>query len=111
MEIDNSRARKLSELHPNVSMLTLFVAFEQADAEAEPNYQQIIFTPESEAAFRLACSREECVDGGFDYAPVIAELVRSEGERGFGSMLCKGRCGGECCALQSEYRIIVQYLP
>lgn len=111
MKLASSGDKLLSELFPNVSRLMLFVAFEEADAEAEPNYQQIIFTPDSAAEFFLDCSREDCVDGGFDYTPAIAELVRSEGERGYGTMLCTGQCAGQCCALQSQYRIIVQYLP
>jgi len=103
---------KLSELYPDIERLTLFVAFEEADAEAEPNYQQIIFTGDSAAAFRLDCSREECVTGGFDYEPFIDELIRSGEQRAQGKISCQGSLGsgeaGLCCALQSEYRIIIQ---
>jgi len=104
--------RKLSDLYPGIERLTLFVAFEEADAEAEPNYQQIIFTGDSTAAFRLECSRAECIDGGFDYGPFIAELVRSGEQRIHGKIACRGSLGGgeegSRCALQSEYRIIAQ---
>jgi hypothetical protein len=103
----------LSELYPNVERLTLFVAFEEADAEADPNYQQIIFAPGSAAAFRLDCSREDCVDGGFDYAPFIDKLIQSGAERAHETIACAGWLdsgeGRPHCSLQSEYRIIVQY--
>ncbi|MEJ2199692.1 MAG: hypothetical protein P8X63_01560 [Desulfuromonadaceae bacterium] len=112
MNFTETGAKTLSELYPNVSRLILFVAFEKADSDAEPNYQQIIFTPDSEAAFRLDCSRDECVDGGFDYAPFIDQLVQSGKDRDHGKMVCQGRlcCGeGETpCSLQSEYRIFIQ---
>lgn len=106
---------KLSDLYPDIERLTLFVAFEEAEDGAEPNYQQIIFTGHSVADFRLDCSREECVDGGFDYEPFIDELVRSQEQRAQGKILCQGSLGrGEessCCALKSEYRLIVQRRP
>ncbi len=106
---------RLSDLYPEIERLTLFVAFEEADAEAEPSYQQIIFTENSAAAFRLECSRDECVAGGFDYEPFIDELIRSGGQRVHGKIACQGSLGsgadGLRCALQSEYRIIIQRKP
>ncbi len=106
---------RLYDLYPDIERLTLFVAFEQADAEAEPNYQQIIFTESCAAAFRLECSRDECVDGGFDYEPFIDELIRSGEQQAQGKIACQGSLGGgeegSCCALQSEYRIIIQRKP
>lgn len=107
--------KTLCDLYPDIERLTLFVSFEEADAEAEPNYQQIIFTEDSAAAFRLECSREECVDGGFDYKPFIDELIRNGEQMGQGKIACQGSLGsgkeGLCCALQSEYRIIIQRKP
>ncbi len=106
---------RLYDLYPDIERLTLFVAFEEADAEAEPNYQQIIFTENSAATFRLECSRDECVDGGFDYGPCIDELIRSGEQLGQGKIACQGSLGrgeeGLCCALQSDYRIIIQRKP
>lgn len=106
---------RLCDLYPDIERLTLFVAFEKADAEAEANYQQIILTENSAAAFRLGCSRAECVDGGFDYAPFIDELIRSGEHRGQGKIACQGLLGGDSegvgCALQSEYRIVIQRRP
>ena len=103
----------ISELYPTVSRIMLFVAFEEADSEAEPNYQQIIFTKDTEAAFRLDCSRDDCADGGFDYAPFITGLIESGEWRAHGKFACGGFLGsGEernHCSLQSEYRIMVDY--
>ena len=111
----SSGAPLLADLYPQVLRLMLFVAFEEADAEAEPNYQQIIFGPDSEAAFRLDCSRDECAGGGFDYAPAIAALIQGGAERAHDKIVCAGRLGSGAdaprCDLQSEFRIIVQYLP
>ena len=113
MTLNKPNRKTLAEIYPNVTRLMLFVAFEEADAEAEPNYQQIIFTPGSEAVFRLDCSREDCVDGGFDYAPFIDALIRSGEERAHDTIACEGWLGSgdgrQPCSLQSEYRIVVQY--
>ncbi len=99
----------ISELYPDVGRIMLFVAFEEADSESEPNYQQIIFTAQNEAVFRLDCSRDECAGGGFDFAPVIDEVVKSGESRVHGELACTGTlgAGGERCTLKAEYRIIV----
>ncbi len=102
----------LKDLYPDIERLTLFVAFEEADAEAEPNYQQIIFTGDSIPDFRLDCSREDCVGGGFDYAPFIDELIQGGQHMVQGKLSCQGSLDGEegnsGCNLHSEYRIMVQ---
>lgn len=99
----------LAELYPEVRRIVLFVAIEEADSESEPNYQQIIFTAGSEAAFRLDCSRDECTCGGFDFAPVIAEMMKNQESRVHGKLACAGTRddGSDHCLLQAEYRIIV----
>ena len=99
----------ISELYPDVGRIVLFVAFEEADSESEPNYQQIIFTADTEAIFRLECSRDECACGGFDFAPVIDEMMKNQESRVHGKLSCAGTCGpgGDHCLLQAEYRIIV----
>jgi len=115
MNPDTIGGKKLSGFYPSVERLTPFVAFEDAALEADPNYQQIIFAPGSEAAFRLDCSREDCVAGGFDYAPFIDKLILSGEERAHDTIACEGWLDSDAerqrCSLQSEYRIIVQYLP
>jgi hypothetical protein len=101
----------LAVLYPDVTRIMLFVAFEEADSESEPNYQQIIFTKETEAVFHLDCSRDECVGGGFDFAPFVEELMGRKESRSHGVLACKGSLGSgedaQCCSLKAEYRIIV----
>jgi len=103
----------IAELYPAVGKIVLFVAFERADSEAEPNYQQIIFSAHTEAAFRLDCSRDDCVGGGFDFAPVIDDLVKSGESRLHDKLMCAGTLGpgGPVCSLLAEYRIIVDWQP
>jgi len=110
-EIDNGvmAHASISELYPDVGRIVLFVAFEEADSESEPNYQQIIFTADTEAMFKLDCSRDECAGGGFDFAPVVAEMMRNKESRIHGKLACAGTrgSGGDHCSLKAEYRIIV----
>ncbi len=111
MSLTETGCKKVSELYPDVTRIVLFVAFQQAAAGADANYQQIIFTPDSEAAFRLDCSRDACVDGGFDYGPFIDELIKSGESRAHGTIACEGwLVDGENrrrCSLHSEYRIVI----
>jgi len=107
---DRNQARAtLAELYPRLRRITLFVAFDEADAESEPNYQQIIFTPESEAIFRLDCSRDACVGGGFDIAPDLDDMVKNGESMFHGTLVCEGALGsgGDRCSLRAEYRIII----
>jgi hypothetical protein len=99
----------ISELYPDIGRILLLAAFEEADSESEPNYQQIIFTPQTRAIFRLDCSREECLGGGFDFSEVVAEMVKNRESRVHGNLECEGTLGsgGHCCSLKAEYRIIV----
>ena len=99
----------ISELYPEIGRITLFVAFEEADSESEPNYQQIIFTADTEAIFKLDCSRDECVGGGFDFAPIVDEMMRNKESRVHGKLACEGTpgAGGDHCSLKAEYRLIV----
>lgn len=100
----------ISELYPELRRITLFVAFEEADSESEPNYQQIIFTAGNEAIFRLDCSRDDCVGGGFDFTSAVDDLVKQNESRVHGTLACKGTLGsgGDRCSLMAEYRIIVE---
>ena len=107
---DNNRTRTtIAELYPGLCRITLFVAFEEADAESEPNYQQIIFTAESEATFRLDCSRDECLGGGFDFTLIVADMVKNREAMLHAKLACEGTlgAGGDRCSLQAEYRIII----
>jgi hypothetical protein len=105
----NQAHATISELYPDVGRINLFVAFEEADSESEPNYQQIIFTADTEAIFRLDCSRDECAGGGFDFTPVVAKMVKNEESRVHGEVTCEGTLGsgGHRCGLKAEYRIII----
>ena len=104
----NQAHAKISELYPDLRRVTLFVAFEEADSASEPNYQQIIFTAEEEAIFRLDCSRDTCAEGGFDFAPVVDDMMKNQEPRVHGKLACAGTLGsgGDRCSLQAEYRII-----
>ena len=107
---DNAPAHAtISDLYPEVRRLTLFIAFQEADAESEPNYQQIIFTADTEAVFRLDCSRDHCAGGGFDLTPLVDEMMKNHESMAHGKLSCEGTLGsgGERCELQAEYRIIV----
>lgn len=105
----NKAHASISELYPDVRRIVLFVAFEEADSESEPNYQQIIFTADTEAIFKLDCSRDECVGGGFDFAPIVDEMMRNQESRVHGKLTCEGTLGsgGDRCSLKAEYRLIV----
>ena len=100
----------VSALYPELRRIQLFVALAEAGPAKEPNYQQIIFTADSQAAFRLDCTQEDCVCGGFDFAPAIATLVDSQEVMGQGVVGCSGTIqpGSTRCMLLAEYRIVIE---
>lgn len=109
-DTQNRTSPTLAELYPDLHRITLFIAFEEADSASEPSYQQIIFTPDTGAEFRLDCLRDACTCGGFDLAPVVADLVKGGESMVHGTLVCAGTlgAGGDPCRLTAEYRIIIE---
>jgi hypothetical protein len=105
---------KVSELHPNVSRIMLFVALEATASGEDPSYQQLIFTKDSDAVFNLGCPHVDCVNGGFDFLPLIRELIEHNETSGQGIVACQGWQDGDQatqpqCSLKAECRILVDY--
>ena len=105
----NRTHTSISELYPDLRRVTVYIAFEEANSESEPNYQQVIFTADNEAIFRFDCSRDACVGGGFDLTPVVDHMVNNQESRAHGKLACEGALGSgeDRCSLQAEYRIMI----
>lgn len=49
------------------------------------------FAPGDYAGFHLKCMHDDCVDGGYDLAPIVASLVRSGKKTTKGKIFCHGK--------------------
>ena len=81
----------VSERFPAVSNIMFRMTYYQKTADPVLMTRTISFTPSNYACFHLECMREECTDGGFDLAPVVAGLVKHKRKSVSGKIVCSGK--------------------
>ena len=82
---------RVSERLPDVSSIVFRMTYYQRTAGAILMTRTVNFVPTDYACFHLDCTREECTNGGFDLAPVVANLVKSRKKSGKGNLSCRGK--------------------
>src|SRR5208337_1520922 len=68
---------RVCERLPDVSSIVFRMTYYQRTAGPVLMTRTVNFVPTDYACFHLDCTREECTNGGFDLAPVVANLVKS----------------------------------
>ena len=81
----------LADRYPGVSSIELRMTYYQKTADPVLMKRTVNFFPANYALFRLDCMREECVNGGFDLAPVVAALVKGRKTSVKGNLSCRGK--------------------
>lgn len=81
----------VSERFPGVSNIMFRMTYYQRTADPVLMTRTISFFPTNYACFHLECMREECTDGGFDLAPVVAGLVKHKKKSVSGKIVCSGK--------------------
>jgi len=81
----------ISERFPAVSNIMFRMTYYQKTADPILMTRTISFNPSNYACFHLECMREECTDGGFDLAPVVAGLVKHNKKSVSGKIICSGK--------------------
>ena len=81
----------VSERFPAVSNIMFRMTYYQRTADPVLMKRTISFSPTNYACFHLECMREECTDGGFDLAPVVAGLVKNNKKSVSGKIVCNGK--------------------
>ncbi|MBS1243028.1 MAG: hypothetical protein H6R44_783 [Nitrospirae bacterium] len=81
----------VSERFPGVANIELRMTYYQKTADPVLMKRTVSFCPTNYAFFRLECMREECTNGGFDLAPVVASLVKNRKPSVKGNINCHGK--------------------
>jgi len=81
----------VSERFPDVASIMFRMTYFQKTADPVLMTRTISFFPTNYACFHLECMREECTDGGFDLAPVVAGLVKKNKKSVSGKIVCSGK--------------------
>jgi hypothetical protein len=81
----------VSDRFPAVSNIMFRMTYYQRTVDPVLMTRTISFTPTNYACFHLECMREECTNGGFDLAPVVAGLIKKNKKSVSGKIVCSGK--------------------
>jgi hypothetical protein len=82
---------RVCERLPDVSSIVLRMTYYQRTAGPVLMTRTVNFVPTDYACFHMDCTREECTNGGFDLAPVVASLVKNRKKSVKGNISCRGK--------------------
>jgi len=81
----------VSERYPEVSSIVFHMTYYQKTADPVLMTRTVNFIPAHYACFHMECMKDECSDGGFDLAPVVAGLVKGRCKSVKGKIVCSGK--------------------
>jgi len=80
----------LSERYAAISLIELHMTYYHRAVNPVLMERTLRFSPSSHARFHVRCAQSTCMDGGYDLAPVIAEMVRTGKRSAKGKLFCHG---------------------
>lgn len=99
----------VSERYSGVSSIVLHMTYyQQSLLDPILMKRTLSFLPTNYACFHMKCMKEECNDGGFDLAPVVAGLVKTRKKSIKGKIFCHGTNETRGHASIS-YEVCIQY--
>ncbi len=81
----------ISERFPHVSSIVFRLNYYQRTSDPVLMVRTVNFFPTDYACFHMDCTREECMEGGFDLMPVVAGLVKNRKKSVKGKIFCHGK--------------------
>jgi hypothetical protein len=81
----------VSERYPEVSSIVLQMTYYQKTSDPILMKRTVNFMSNNYASFHMECMREECTNGGFNLAPVVAGLVKNRKKTVKGKLFCNGK--------------------
>ncbi len=81
----------VSDRLPGVASIVFHMSYHQKTSDPAIMTRMVNFVPTDYACFHMDCLREECTNGGFDLAPVVAGLVKQRKTSGKGNLYCRGK--------------------
>src|SRR5262249_45469061 len=112
------RAYTLSPLvrdeYPRVKCVIMELKFNDPNGIGHHSQQTNTLGAGAHAYFMVPCPFSTCVDGGFDLAGAVADLISHQGEQVAGRLVChgrhdRGRPGERSCLLELQYKITACY--
>jgi hypothetical protein len=91
MKMSQLAAGLVSERYSGVSSIVFHLTYYQSALNRVLMTRTLNFFPANYAYFHMECKREECIDGGFDLAPVVADMVKKHKNSTKGKIFCHGK--------------------
>jgi hypothetical protein len=98
----------VSERHAGVSSIELHLTYYHRALDPVLMKRMLSFLPANHASFHLQCVQEGCTGGGYDLAPVVADLARSRKRSVKGRIFCHGT-NGTIGHGSIDYEVNIQY--
>ncbi len=100
----------ISERYPRVASIVFRMTYYQKTSDPVLMIRTVNYLPTDYACFRMDCMREECMNGGFELAPIIDGLVKSNKKTVKGKIACNGKSDTLRLGHASiAYEVLIQY--
>ena len=80
----------VSERYSGVAGIEFHMTYFQRGLHPVLMERTLSFSPANYAGFHMKCMQEGCMNGGYDLAPVVANLVKCCGKSVKGKIFCHG---------------------
>lgn len=97
----------LSERFPKVSGISVRITYHGTSGNPVLMVRTVNYFENTEAVFLMQCFRKDCLEGGFNLEPKIAQLVKNRLKSGVGKMACAGSASG--CNATISFEIKLKY--
>jgi hypothetical protein len=98
--------RLISERYPKVSSIIIHMQYNHK----VHMIRTVNFFPSSHAYFFMDCLIKDCSNGGFEFAPMIAGMIKKRKKSGNGKCACKGKNSSNVkCDVSIAYEISIKY--
>jgi hypothetical protein len=92
---EKNKQKKLSaglvaDSFPKISRIVIEMTYYQKLSDKVFMLRTVNFTPSSQAYFHIECLTKDCFKGGFEFTPLISDLVKKRKTSGSGMLVCKG---------------------
>jgi hypothetical protein len=80
----------VSERYSGISSIDFHMTYYRRGVAPIVMERTLSFRPASYCSFHLKCVQDGCTDGGYDLAPVVADLAKSRKKSVRGKIFCHG---------------------
>lgn len=81
----------VSERYAGVSKIEFLMTYYRLGMDAVLMKRTLSFSPADYAGFHMKCMEDGCTGGGFEFAPVVADLAKSRKKTTKGKVYCRGK--------------------